>query len=572
MKLHRSASVLVSPIPYALLWGSVLFLVAAPIGLLALAGFKGGASALPLEPGPFTFGNYRQAFLDPGTVDVVLNTLVLGFVSVTIALAISVGMAWTTQRTNAPLRGLIYFSMILPIGIPGMLLAITWVLLFNPQNGVVNVFLRGLFGLQGLGPINIYSLAGMCVLQGISMVPSSFLMMSGAFRQMDPSLEEAALAAGSSWKQVVCRITLPLMYPAIASTAIFFFVFAIEAFEIPAVIGLSGGISVLSSRIYWATHPPGGLPEYGYVAALSTPLVLLSFWLMYLYARMTRGISGYVTVTGKGYRPRLIELGRLRWIPTLFAVLYLGITIILPLGVLVWGSLLPYWVNPSFYALAQVSFEAYHTTLNYPGVHKALGNTLLVTLVAATVTMLLASLLSWTVIRTKRPGRQLLDTLAFVPNSIPGIVIGLALVFTYLTIPIGIYGSVWIIVIACITRFLPYASRTMSAAHIQISKELEEAASASGATVPRTLVTIVLPLLAVSFRNGWIWVAMHAARELSASVMLYGPASVVLSTILWSMWQNGRLAETCVLGTVLVLITMTLVFLGRRFGERTAVI
>jgi iron(III) transport system permease protein len=182
--------------------------------------------------------------------------------------------------------------------------------------------------------------------------------------------------------------------------------------------------------------------------------------------------------------------------------------------------------------------------------------------------MVFAGMLSWISIRTQWRGRHLLDVLAFLPHSIPGIVIGLALIFTYLTVPIPVYGTVWIIIIACVTKFLAYASRTMNAAQIQISKELEEAATTSGASIPRVLWTIVLPLLAVSFRNGWLWVAMHAARELSASVMLYSPGSIVLSTILWSMWQNGKLSETCVVGVILVLVTMTLGTVGGLFGQR----
>jgi iron(III) transport system permease protein len=393
-------------------------------------------------------------------------------------------------------------------------------------------------------------------------------MMSGAFRQMDPGLEEAALAAGASWRQVIWRITLPLMFPTLIATGIYFFVFAIEAFEIPGVIGLSAGLAVLSSRIYWASHPAGALPDYGYVAALATPLVFVSIFLMYGYARITRASESFVTVTGRGYRPRLVDLGRFRWVPTCFAALYLGVTIILPLGVLLWGSLFPYWINPSVEALPQVSLEAYRATFNYPGVGRAFGNTLIVIFVSATLTMILAGLLSWTVIRTRWRGRRVLDTLAFLPNSIPGIVVGLALIFMYLTIPIGIYGTIWIIVVACITRFLAYASRTMNAAQIQISKELEEAAMTSGASFARMFTSIVLPLLAVPFRDGWIWVAMHAARELSASVMLYGPASMVISTIIWSMWQNGRLPETCVLGVLLVTGSMTLGVVGNKLAAK----
>jgi iron(III) transport system permease protein len=553
---------------YGGLWLAVLLLVAAPIALLAVASFKGTPDALPLEPGPFTFANYKRAFGDPQTIEVILNTFVLGLSSVAIALTIAVAMAWITERTNAPLRGLIYVCMILPIGIPGMLLAIAWVFLFNPQNGIINLVLKDLFGFEGLGPINIYNLAGICVLQGISMVSSSFLMMSGAFRQMDPTLEDAALACGATWRQIAFHITLPLMLPAILAAAIYFFVFAIEAFEIPGIIGLSGGISVLSSRIYWATHPGGGLPEYGYVAALGTPLVFASICLMYFYNRVTRSSERFTTVTPRGYRPHLIDLGRMRWLPTIMALLYLTVTIVLPLAVLFWGTLFPYWSNPSVSAIPNASFDAYWGTINYPGVTRALFNTALVTIVAATVTMLLAGMLSWISIRTRWQGRRLLDVLAFLPHSIPGIVIGLALIFTYLTVPIPVYGTVWIIVIACITRFLAYASRTMNAAQIQISKELEEAATTSGASIPRVLGTIVLPLLAISFRNGWLWVAMHAARELSASVMLYSPGSIVLSTILWSMWQNGKLPEACVLGVVLVVITMTLGAVGGLFGQR----
>lgn len=548
----------VSTLPYIVLFCVIFYLVAAPIGLLSLASIKDTVNALPLEPAPFTYNNYQRAFFNQGAVEILTNTLIFGIVSVAISISVATGMAWITQRTNAPFRGFMYLGMLLPIGIPGMLLAIAWVLLFNPQNGAVNIWLRWLFELENFGPINIYSLPGMCILQGIGMVPSCFLMISGAFQQMDPSLEDAALAAGAKWYQIIFRITLPLMKPALLATAIYFFVFAIEAFEIPGILGLAAGIPVLSSQIYWAAHPAGALPDYGYVAALATPLVLLSIVLMRIYSGATKVSESFATITGKAYQPRLIDLGRCRWLPTIIALAYLLLTIVLPLAVLLWGSFFPYWLNPSIAALKDISLDAYRSIFLYEGVQGAIANTLIVTLVSASVTMGLASMLSWTVVRTNWRGRRLLDTLAFLPNSIPGIVIGLALIFTYLTIPVGVYGTVWIIVIACITKYLAFASRTMNAAQLQISKELEEASSACGASRLKTFRKIVLPLLSNSFRNGWIWVAMHAARELSASVMLYGPGSVVLSTIIWSMWQNGRLPETCVLGTILVVTTMGL--------------
>jgi len=558
MRAYLLGRRIASAFPYAALVLLILYLVAAPIGLLAVASFKDTTDALPFEPAPFSWHNYQKALLNAGAVEILGNTLIFSIASVLMSLLIAISMAWITQRTNAPLRGFVSTAMLLPIGIPGMLLAIAWVLLFNPQNGVINIYLRWFFGFRGIGPINIYSLPGMCVLQGIGMVPSCFLMISGAFQAMDPTLEDAALAAGAKWYQIVLRITLPLMKPAILAAAIYFLVFAIEAFEIPGILGLAAGIPVLSSQIYWAAHPAGALPDYGYVAALATPLVTLSILLMVGYGRVTRVSERFATITGKGYRPRLIDLGRLRWLPTSFAIIYLFLTIVMPLSVLLWGSFFPYWLNPSADVFSKMSLGAYRSILSYEGVADAFANTAIVTLISASVTMLIATALSWAVVRTTWPGRRFLDTLAFLPNSIPGIVIGLALIFTYLTIPVGVYGTIWVIVIACTTKYLAFASRTMNAAQMQISKELEEASLTCGASDLGTFRKIIIPLLGNSFRNGWIWVAMHAAKELSASVMLYGPRSIVLSTIIWSMWQNGRLPETCVLGVALVLITMAL--------------
>jgi iron(III) transport system permease protein len=546
--------------------GILIYLVVVPLAFLLISTIKSDPERLPLESGPIGFTNFIRVYLDPSTYELIGNTFVFALGSVIIGIPIAAFLAFLLERTNLPYRNLIYTIILIPIGIPGMIFAIGWIQLLSPNIGAINLLFRYLFGATAVsGPFNIYSVYGMCFVEGLRMVPTAFLMMAAAFRNMNPDLEMQGRVLGAGSFAVIRRITVPLLLPAVLAATIYSSIIAVEAFEIPGVLGLSANLRVLSTRIYYATHPDhGGMPNYGYASTIALVLLFLAVALMLLYNHITKGSGRYVTVTGRGYRPDIINLGRWKWLFLFGSLIYFSISTVLPVFILLWGSLLPnFYQAPSIKALQSIAFDAYRMVFQRPTVAKGLINTLLLMLITATLTMALSTVISWLVVKRRVPGRSFLDTLGFLPLAIPSVVIGLVMIYVYLTIPIPIYGTIWIIILALTTRYIAFGCRTMNAAFLQIHSELEEAGVMSGASWSAIFRRVTLPLVFPAFLNGWLWVALHAMRELSIALMLFSPSSIVISTLIWSFWQNGRICEASTLSIVFVLITIVLVPLLR---------
>lgn len=546
--------------------GLVAYLVAVPLALLIIGGFIRGA------PGTFTrftFANYVRAYGSPALFELFYNSFVFAAGSVLLALPVAVLFAWLIERTNTPLRTLAYALVIAPVAMPGMLLSMSWVLLLSPNVGIVNKAAMYVFALAE-APFNIYSLGGMIFTEGLRLVPTTFLLLVGAFRAMDPSLEEAALVSGASRWVTTLRVTLRIMAPAILTAAIYIFMTAIESFEIPGVLGLRNGILVFSSKIYYATTSTyGGGANYGEASALSSTYLLISILLIYLYQRSTRHSERFATVTGKGYRPRLIDLGWLKYLALAILVGYFCLAVLLPIVIMFWASLIPFYQAPSSAALSVVSLSSYRDLWNDPEVGKAVYNTLWLMLGAALITTLLAASAAWFVLRSQFAGRRLLDILTFLPHAVPSVVLALALVYVYLTLDfIPIYGTSLIILVGFVTNYLPFSTRTLSASIIQIHKELEEAGRVSGATTATVFSRIVVPLLFPTMAGVAIWVAVHAMRELSMALMLNSTSNNVISFLIWSHWEAGDLRHAAALGVALILIMLAMTFGGRYLATR----
>lgn len=568
--LRRSARLVAWPGWSRLLFpglvGVVLYLVAVPLALLVIGGFSRGA------PGDFsqlTFANYIRSYGSPALLELFYNSFVFAGGSVLLALPIAVMFAWLIERSNTPLRTVAYALVIAPVAMPGMLLSMSWVLLLSPNVGVVNKAVMFVFGLEA-APFNIYSLAGMIFTEGLRLVPTTFLLLVGAFRAMDPALEEAALVSGATKFVTSLRITLRIMLPAILTAAIYVFMTAIESFEIPGVLGLRNGILVFSSKIYYATTSTyGGGANYGEASALSSTYLLISVFLIYLYQRATRNSERFATVTGKGYRPRLNDLGLWKYVALFFFVLYFLLAVLLPILIMFWASLIPFYQAPSLEALSVSSFASYSDLLNDPEVVKAVRNTSWLMLGSATITTLLAASVAWVVLRSNFPGRRVLDTLTFLPHAVPSVVLALALIYVYLTFDfIPIYGTSLIILVGFVTNYLPFSARTLSASIIQIHKELEEAGRVSGASPLTVFRKIVVPLLLPTMAGVAIWVAVHAMRELSMALMLNSSSNNVISFLIWSHWEAGDLRHASALGVVLILIMLVMTFGGRYLATR----
>ena len=543
-----------------------IWLIVVPLLTLLVFSFRLGT---PWQPGAFTLQHYTTAYSDPQVFWMFFNTVVLAVTSTTLALLIAVFFAFLTERTDMPFRNLAWGLLLVPMAVPGILFAISWVFLLSPKIGLINIWLRSLLELFGIelseGPLNIYSLWGMIFLEGIRGVTTVFLILVGAFRAMDPSLEEAARVSGASNRTSIFRIFIPMLTPALLAAGMYSFMTNLEALEIPIIIGFPARIYVFPTYIYFVSQrfmPP----QYGLSAALGASFLIVSILLVYGYRRIVGQAGRFATITGKGYRPRLIALGKWRYPAFGAFVLYFILTIALPTLVLLWRSLVRYYVMPSWTALAQVTLKNYWEVFVEDQIIRALINTLTVGVATATLTMFLCLIVAWVVVRSKFKGRAVLDGLTFLPHAIPGVTIGIALIFVYLNPPLNslpLYGTIWIIVLGLTVGYTAFGSRTMNGAIAQIHNELEEAGKVSGAAWSTIMRRIILPLLLPAFVSGWIWVASHSLRSFSVPLILSSRDSLVLSVVMWDLWNNGRAGATAALGVLLIVALALLTISGR---------
>jgi iron(III) transport system permease protein len=556
-----------------LLTGFLVFLVLIPLARLAINSFQLGHPAMPEG---WTLQNYTTALSMPLFYQALGTTAVISAIGTFLTLGIAILFAWLIERTDMPLRNLAWTLILIPMAIPGVLFALGWALLLSPKTGAVNLLLRGAMNWLGLevavGPINIYSVGGLIFLDGLRGVTTVFLMVVGAFRMMDPTMEEAARVAKASGKSAFFQITLPALAPAVLSATIYSFISSMESFEGPLAIGLPGGIFVLSTLIYFTTRLQAPL-EYGLGAVFGVIYMMLMAFLLIFYRRIVRHSERYSTVTGKGFRPRVVSIGKWRYPALGMFILYFVFTVGAPFFILLWASLLPSYRIPSMEAVSLVSLANYAQIFAMPKIGPVVWNTLLLMVISATATMLIAFFVSWVIVRTQLSGRGALDAVVFFPHAVPGIVIALALMMAYLSPPLkylGIYGTMWILGMGFIISYIAFATRLMNSAIIQIQKELEQAAYVCGATPTRTLLAITLPLIFPAFAAGWVWVAVHALRGFSIPLMLSSKNNEVFAVMLWDYWDRGLVSTASALGVLLILVLIPLTLIMRRFIVRVS--
>jgi iron(III) transport system permease protein len=515
----------------------------------------------------FTLDNYRTAYAGADTVRLLANSLQFALGSAALAFSFGALLAWINERTDTPFKALFFALTLVPLIIPGILFTMSWIFLGSPKIGLINLALQRAFATDAVF-INIYSIPGMMWVDGLHYSPMAFLLMSAAFRAMDPALEEQALLSGATLPQIARRITLRLALPATAAALLILFVRALESFEVPALLGLPVGIEVYTSAIYDAIHAYPS--EVGLASAYGVTLLVITSACVLLNLRIVSRGARYATVTGKGFRPRVMRIGRWRYVTAALFLIYVLLVVVLPFLVLLWSSLQRFYSVPTLAALKTLTFEPYRSVLAYPAIGTAIWNSMLLALGSATLIMLTTSLLCWIVVRTRLPGRWLIDNLASLPLVFPGLVLGLAIMVCYLALPVGVYGTIWIMLIAYVTRFMPYGMRYNTAALLQVHKELEESAAMSGASLGATFGRIVLPLLKPGLIAGWIYIVVVSIRELASSILLYSPGTEVVSVMIWELWQNGQYVELSALGVMMILVLLCFVALaqliGRRFG------
>ena len=545
---------------FYLLLGITLFLIIYPVSFLIFGSFWSGN---PGGAGELTLDNYVIVFSDPKTLELLVNSLAYALGSALLGVSVATVLAFITTRTNAPLRKYFIFIPILPIILPGMVDNLAWIYLFSPNSGLANTWWRNLTGFAD--PLfNIYSMTGMIWVMGISLVPLAYLVISAAFQTMDPSLEETARISGSSLFSIFRKITIPLMLPAILSVYLLTFILAFESFETPAMIGLPAGIDVFMSQIYqsvvWAIPP-----SYGLGTAYASIILVITMTAVFLYRKATSRQEKFQVITGKGYQPGILDLGKWKWAGTAVLGLYVFVHIVVVFGMVLILSFQTYW-DPNNLFGSNLTLRNYETVISQRRIVSSLINSGVVSIVSATIVVIIAAILTYISRRKNIRGGGLLEGFGTLPLAFPGFILGLGLLWTFLTIPIGVYGTVFVLMLAFLVKYMPQGIRFATGALIQIQDDLEESSSITGAEWTYTVRKIILPLLKPALISAWIYIFVLTFRELSSIIFLVTPNNQVISAILWDLFVNGSvelLAATSMLLTLflwIVVIAATIIF------------
>lgn len=515
----------------------------------------------------FTLDAFIDAYGSRGMSRMLLNSGIYAIGCTILSLVIGTSLAYLAARTNVPFKGLVFAASLIPLITPQVLYTIGWIYLASPRVGLLNHWLAPLFG---EGAIDIFNMWGMIWVEGLHLSPLVFLLMFAAFRSMDPALEESAIMSGARRTTVLRRITAPLIRPAVYASILIMIVRGLESFEVPALIGMPNGIMVFMSEVWRALSVfPTDRAEAG---AFAIGLLVLTTLGIFWNSRLTkRGGRSYQTVTGKGFRPQVLDLGRWRWPAAAFVIVYFSVAVVLPFFILAYGSFQPYYVPPSWETLTSPSLVNYEEVFSNATTLRAFRNSIILALASATAIMFIMAIASWITVRTRVRGRWLVDLLTFLPLTVPGLVLGLAILVIYLRVPLPIYGTLWIMFIAYFTRFMPYGMRYASTSMLQIGAELEESARVSGASWWQVFRRVLLPLITPGLIAGWIYIVTVSLRELGSSLLLYTPGNEVLSITIWNLWENGRFPAVAALGVTMILVLTAIIIIARKVSGRFGV-
>jgi iron(III) transport system permease protein len=534
----------------------VAFIVLFPIAMLLLGSFW---TARPGFPGTLTLNNYIEAYTSLETFRLLATTVVLIGAKTLLAVAFATTLAWIVTRTDTPFRGALEVLVTLPFFIPGLLEAIAWIMLLSPNAGTINVWLRSTLGIQS--SLNIYSLGGMIWVMSLGSTSFIFLLVVNALRNMDASLEESARTSGAGAVRTAVTVTLPLVLPVLLSAGTLSFIRAMDAFEVPVLLGLPAKVFVFSNRIYAAVEYDYPV-NYGLATALGVSFVALMLLLIYFQNRLLRG-RNFSVITGKGYRPRVVRLGRFRFVTLGFCLLFFGIATALPLSQVLLGSFLKVFGLPR---ADLFTFDNYLAILSDATLWRGLINTFIVCGGAAVVTVGLCAMISYTVVRTHFVARRPLEIISWLPWAIPGIVAGLGMLWAYITLPVRLYGTLLLLVIVLLTTGLPLGVRVMSGVMVQLGQEIEESSRVHGAGWSYTFAHIVAPLLKPALAGAFLLLFVSFSRAVSTTILFVGPGTELLSVTLFSYSQAGQFQVVSALAIVLMTINVIALVVARRLG------
>jgi iron(III) transport system permease protein len=551
-----------------LLLAILTFLIVLPVLSLILGSFlPTPPRALNIDWSGLSLANYREILAGGGFLALLRVTLAAAVIGTVGALVIGSSLAWLAVRTDVPGRSLLENIAILPMFVPPLVGAFAWDILASPRSGIINIALRAI-GLEG--GVNIYSFGGIGFVFAIYYAPYVHLFVAAALRNIDPVHEEAAWMCGASRWRSVWQITLPLISPALLSSGLLVFVLLIELFAIPAILGEPGNLHFISVRIWeMVGFTP---PKVNQASALGVLMLAITVTLVLLQYRVL-GKRSFVTVSGKGLRPDPIALGAPRLPLALLGFGYILFVVLMPYAALLFIALRKNLFYSTLGALAdirQFSLDQIALAITDPVVRASFVNSLLVSLATVAIGSFLYFSIAYVVHRTNLKGRRALDLIAILPIAIPGLIIGLGYLWTWISLPIGIYGTLWIIILAYVSQFSPQGVRAISGSLMQIDPELEESSRLCGASLAYTLRRVVIPLAWPGILSAMLLLLILSFRELATALFLYTSATQVFSLTMFDFWLRGSTNLVAVMALAQTLVLALLVLFARRLRREHA--
>jgi iron(III) transport system permease protein len=531
-----------------------------PVVMLVLGSFSKGLTAF----GSFTLDKYVQAYTDPAFFEVIANTIVFVLGSSTLATGLALFLAYLNNRTDIPCKFLFQIISIIPMMIPHLLFSVSWALLLNPSNGIINLVLKQAFSLDS-APFDIYSLSGMILVEGLLELPIAYLIIAPAMGSFDVTLEESSRVFGAGTWLTLRRVTLPVLRPAILAAFILSVVRSLASFAVPSVLGMPGRVYVLATYLY-DMIARGFAPDYGKAAAVGMSVLAASVILIILYRALTSESERYVTISSRGFRPAVNDLKKAR-IPLFLVVGLLSlILIVLPVVVLFYTSLLPYSMVPSARAFSLMSGKHWIAVAQDPISLLSLKNSLLLGVAGATLGVLLSIFVAYVIVKVRSTPSGILESLSYLSFSFPGIVIGIGFMWFFVQTPL--YATLWALLIGYIAIYMPYGIRPLSSAFVQIHAHLEESSRVCGASPLTTMRRIMFPLLVPGIVSAWILMATMFVRELTLSVVLSRPGTEVLAVQILRFAEDGLWGKLSALGIMMILVSTSLVIVATLVGAR----
>lgn len=547
-----------------------MFVIVVLVGVLISISFQSGI--IGTADAKFTLSNYVDLFSDPIIGEALYNTIIFSITATLVSMGIGLPIAWLTERTTMRAKSAVYAIMTLGLLIPGIYTAMGWTFLAHSRIGFLNRWAVEYFSLSE-APINIATPIGMGFVQGLSLAALAFILTAQMFRAMNPSLEEAAKIHGLGFIGTMRRVTLPLAMPAILAAVIYIVVIGIATFDVPAIIGLANRVYMISTYVFEKANPGDEeFSQHGITAALGVIMIGVALLLTWWYSTVLRQGDKYQVVTGKGYRPTLIDIrnwGKVAWT---FIILYIIAAKIIPLVLIGYAAFVPYLAPPSAKMFNLMSLDGIMENMDWDLVVRGLKNTVLLVLIVPAATLILAFSISWLIIRSRSRARYVLEFGAFLPHALPEVILAVAAILLSLFVLkdfVPLYGTITLIAMVYVITRISFATRAINSALLQIHKELEEAAHVSGLSEIRTSWRILVPLLRPTLMSVWIWSAILVYRELTVAVFLVGHDNITLPAVIWSYWNSGATNLAAAVTLIMTLVLTPLVLMFWWFGRKS---